>query len=135
MKKSEIKNSAELFYYKATVDFAAAKTLLKAVNESEAEIDMDVVFFHLQQTAEKLLKSLLSYKKIRVDKTHDIESLIACCLQNQIGLTANADALSALSEFAVEGRYTVIHDDLQDVDMYIVLLDEFIKFTEKSIVG
>ena len=133
MKKSEIKNSAELFYYKATVDFSVAKTLLRAINNGEANIDMDAVFFHLQQTVEKLLKSLISYKKIRVDKTHDIESLIVCCVQNQIELLDNTDSLCALSEFAVEGRYALIHDDLENTDGHIELIGHFIEFVEKRI--
>lgn len=133
MKKSEIKNSAELFCYKATVDFAAAKTLFKAIDSGESDIDMDVVFFHLQQTAEKLLKSLLSYSKIRVDRTHDIESLIACCAQNEIELLDGIGSLVVLSEFAVEGRYAVIHDDMQNASKYFETLEEFAKFVEKRI--
>lgn len=133
MKKSEIKNSAELFCYKASVDFAAARTLFKAIDGGESDIDMDIVFFHIQQTAEKLLKSLLSYGKIRVDKTHDIESLIACCVQNEIELLGGIDSLVILSEFAVEGRYAVIHDDMQDVNKYFGLLEEFVKFAERRI--
>lgn len=133
MKKSEIKNSAELFYYKATVDFAAAKTLLEAVEKSEMEIDLEVVFSHLQQTAEKLLKSLLSHKKIRIDKTHDIENITAHCLQNQIELLNGIEILNSLSEFAVEGRYVVLHDDVLDTQKYIAFLENLIVFVKKSI--
>ncbi len=53
MKKSEIKNSADLFFYKGRVDFNAAVVLFESFSRGECEIDLDAVMFHFQQSAEK----------------------------------------------------------------------------------
>jgi len=60
MNKSDIKNSADMFLYKAIVDLNSGKHLLSAFNSNEIEIDIEKIYFELQQSAEKLLKSMLS---------------------------------------------------------------------------
>ena len=42
-------------------------------NTDEIEIDIEKIYFELQQSGEKLLKSMLSKKAIRFPKSHDIE--------------------------------------------------------------
>jgi len=133
MKKDEIKNSADMFFYKGKIDLEAAKHILKYFNNGEIEIDFEVIYFHLQQCAEKLLKSLLSKYKIRVLKTHDIEDLLELLENQNIQTINNINILEKLTQYAVEGRYAILHDDLDDTDKYIVILDELLEFVKNEI--
>ena len=133
MKKNKINNSAEMFLYKATVDFNSAKFLFDAFEQGKVEIDLEVIMFHLQQTAEKLLKSLLSHKRIYVHKTHDIAQLIDLSKENDIELDSTISILADLTDFAVDGRYAVMHDDLSDAGKYIKVLDDFLEGVKKII--
>ena len=45
---------------------------------------------------------------------------------NKIQTIDNLDILIALNEFAVEGRYAIIHDDFDDIDNLNRLI-EFVK--------
>ena len=66
MKKDDIKNSADLFFYKGNIDFNVAVFLMKSFAEGECEIDLDTIMFHFQLCAEKMLKSLLSKNNRRI---------------------------------------------------------------------
>ena len=134
MKKDDIKNSADLFFYKGNIDFNVAVFLMKGFAEGECEVDLDTIMFHFQQCVEKMLKSLLSKNKIRIQQTHSIESLLDLLSENHVEVPRHLDVLISLSEYAVEGRYGVIHDDIADAEHYIVLLQELLVFV-KSAVG
>lgn len=123
MKKSEIKNSAELFLYKANVDLKSAKYLLDGYENDLIDIDIEKIYFELQQCAEKSLKSILTKNNIKFNKTHDIEYLIEKCNENNIELTEDIEELIELSDYAVEGRYSIIHDDINESSKYIKILD------------
>ena len=133
MKKNEIQNSADLFFYKSNSDLNSAKFLLKAIESSEVDIDLETVMFHLQQSAEKLLKSILSYNRIKFLKTHDIEELINMCIEKKINLVKNVQYLINLTAYAVEGRYAIIHDDLNDIYTNIKILDTLYAKVQESI--
>jgi len=133
MKKDDIKNSSDMFLYKARVDLNTSIFLLKAFDKGEVEIDFELIYFHLQQSAEKLLKSLLSYMKIRVLKTHDISDLINLLSLDNIKNIANLNELENLTQYAIEGRYAILHDDLEDADKYIDILEKFSLHVEKTI--
>jgi len=123
MKKSEIKNSAELFLYKANVDLKSAKYLLDGYENDLIDIDIEKIYFELQQCAEKSLKSILTKNNIKFNKTHDIEYLIDKCIENNIELIEEIEELIELSDYAVEGRYSIIHDDINESNKYIKILD------------
>lgn len=127
MNKSEIKNSADMFFYKAIVDLNSAKYLLEAFNEDKIDIDIEKIYFELQQSAEKLLKSILSKHVIIFPKSHDIEQIMNLCKQHGIELVENAEILIELSDYAVEGRYSIIHDDLNESEKYIEIIEKMIK--------
>jgi len=133
MKKSEIKNSTELFLYKATVDFNAAKILLDLFEKDNKELDLEKINFELQQAVEKALKSILSFYKIKVPKTHQIQELIQLSKQNNIKLIENIDILTNLSDFAVEGRYAIICDDIEDTYEYIKITKKLLTFIKEQI--
>ena len=127
MNKDDIQNSADMFLYKAIVDLNSGKYLLKAFNEEEIEIDIEKIYFELQQSAEKLLKSMLSRSAIRFPKSHDIEQIIELCEDNDILLIDDIECLVELNDYAVEGRYSIIHDDINEADRYIDILEKLIE--------
>lgn len=124
MKKSEIKNSAQLFLYKAIVDFNSAKCLYEVFMVGEIELDLEKIYFDLQQCAEKLLKSLLTNSGIIIPKTHDIEMLIKLLDNNSIQYFEDIEVLKNLTDYAVEGRYSIVCDDIDDVQRYIEILEK-----------
>lgn len=131
----------ELFYKKAGVDFKAAQNLYEDVQKGDTELDLEIIFFHLQQTAEKLLKSLLSFMEISFPKIHDLEELLNLIHQNNINLQTNNEKLTDLGDYAVEGRYSIIHDDFEDAKEYFNIIStlksdiENIIFQKSSNIG
>jgi len=124
MNKSEITNSAELFLYKGTVDLNSARYLLSGYEHNHLNIDIEKIYFELQQCAEKLLKSILSKQSIKFPKSHDIEQLIDLCFDNSIILNDEIKTLIELSDYAVESRYSIIHDDINESQKYIRILEK-----------
>ena len=112
----------ELFFKKAGVDFKAAQNLYEDFQKGDSELDLEVIFFHLQQTAEKLLKALLSFMQINFPKIHDLEELLNLIRQNNINLQTDDNKLTDLGDYAVEGRYSIIHDDFEDAKDYFNLI-------------
>ena len=47
MNKNDIKNSADMFLYKAIVDLNSGKHLLEAFNTDEINIDIEKIYFEL----------------------------------------------------------------------------------------
>jgi len=109
----------QVLYNKARADLSAAQILLNEFNKNDSELDLDTIYFHLQQCAEKLLKSILSKNGINYPKIHDIERLFELLADNNICLNTNQILLSELSDFAVEGRYAIINDNLFKTEEYI----------------
>lgn len=130
MQKSDIKNSADLFLYKAIIDLNSAKYLLDGFHKDDVEIDIEKIYFELQQSAEKALKSLLSKHGIKFPKSHDIEQLIRICEEESIPLIENIEKLIELSDYAVEGRYSIISDDLNESEIFICLIQKLIATIE-----
>ncbi len=116
----------EILYRKAKSDLELAKYAIDGVNNRELEIEIDAIAFHLQQSAEKLLKSVLDFHGIKFPRTHDLELLINLMNKNRISLNIELDRLIYLNDYAIEGRYAVIHDDLDDIDYYINLIENLI---------
>jgi len=132
MNKDDIKNSADMFLYKAIIDLNSGKHLLEAFNRDEIDIDIEKIYFELQQSAEKLLKSMLSKRGVHFPKSHDIEQIIELCEANEIVLVENIECLIELNDYAVEGRYSIIHDDINEADRYITILENLIEIIQNS---
>lgn len=124
MKKEEIKDSAQTYYYFAVQDLAAARILL-----ASNEIDIQVIMFHLQQCVEKLLKAILSHRRVEISRTHDIERLITLCRESGEKLPDYVEDFVDLSLFAVEGRYALIHDDVCDAEKFLRAAENLQSFT------
>jgi HEPN domain-containing protein len=108
----------EILLQKAAVDLRSATILYNDFQNGNSALDIEVIMFHLQQAAEKCLKAVLSFHQINYQKVHDLEVLVNLITDNKIPLQINSTRLIDLSDFAVEGRYSVIHDDLVDAEKY-----------------
>jgi HEPN domain-containing protein len=133
MNKNNLHGSADMFLYKATIDLNSGIYLLEAFNANKIEIDIEKIYFELQQSAEKLLKSILCRKNIQFPKTHDIERLIEICQISNIILVEDIDTLIELSDYAVDGRYSIIHDDINEAEKYIVIINKLIVLLKANI--
>lgn len=55
--------------------------------------------------------------------------------ENKIKVFDGSKRLIDLSEYAVEGRYAVIYDDLEDANKYIKILEKLVEFVKAEIMG
>jgi len=123
----------ETLFKKAKVDLNVAKLTLSNYELGQIELDLEVVFFHLQQSSEKLIKSILDINNIKFPHTHDIENLNDLLINNNIKIKSDIISLIPLSDYAVEGRYSVLHDDIEDASVYIKILETFINEVKNKI--
>ena len=123
----------QILFRKAKVDFRSAQNLYDDFQQGDSELDIDVIMFHLQQCAEKCLKSVLSFHKINFPKVHDLELLSNMVKENRIPVQLNIEDLIDLNDFAVESRYAIIHDDLDNAEQYFKLLRSLLSQTESLI--
>ena len=123
----------EILFLKAKEDLIASKYLLDGFQNHNLELNLEIIFFHLQQSSEKLIKSLLDFNKVKFPHTHDLGILIQFLTDNKISAIKNINKLLPLSDFAVEGRYAIILDDLEDVETYVILIDELLKFVDRNL--
>jgi HEPN domain-containing protein len=115
-------NQYEILFNKAKADLFAANILYARLNEGNSELDLEVICFHLQQCAEKLMKAVLSKKQIHFPNIHDLETLLNIVKTNGIDLNLDRDLLIELNDYAVEGRYSIMHDDLKNVQNIFIVL-------------
>ena len=99
----ELLERAELLFAKAKDD----ETLLEEIIFNEKVRD-EIIGFHAQQAAEKLLKALLMAKNIPYRRTHDLRELIDLTRDNGIEFPESLMEIRTLSPFAVEFRYDYI---------------------------
>ena len=66
---------------------------------------LDTVCFHLQQTAEKLLKAALTSRNIEYPVTHDLVRLVDLAAEEFPELAGFREALSGFFPYAVRMRY------------------------------
>ncbi len=123
----------QILLKKATVDLNSAKVILASFEQGEIELDLEVVMFHLQQSSEKLIKAVLDFNHIKFPHIHDLKNLVNILNDNNI-IISGIDKLIPLTEFAVEGRYAIIHDDLTGADQFIAILDELLAFVKSTII-
>lgn len=83
---------------------AQDEALLDQVLNSE-EVSDEIIGFHCQQAAEKILKALLSDLGVRFRKIHEIGALTALLAQAGQPLPDQFDSLDALTPFAAVYRY------------------------------
>ena len=79
----------------------------------------DAICFHAQQCAEKYLKAWLIEQGIDFPKSHDLFAIANLCLPSLADVQKHLEALSDLSQSAVETRYPGNDPNLQEVETSI----------------
>ena len=97
MKRRE---QALLLLRKAAQDEALLDQVL-----TSAQVSDEIIGFHCQQAAEKILKALLSDLGVRFRKTHEIGALIALLAQAGHALPEQFENLDVLTPFGAIYRY------------------------------
>jgi HEPN domain-containing protein len=101
----------------------AALLLLRKAAEDEALLDeilesprvTDAIFgFHAQQSAEKLLKAVLSQGGVRYPLTHRLGQLIDLIRDSGTDFPTEFDPIITLTPFAVEFRYDSIPEEEEE---------------------
>ncbi len=103
----------EILLKKAETDLQGAEVLYKSDNEF---LDVEIVFFHLQQSIEKFLKAVLSYRGIHYTKTHDLEQLLKLLGTEFVLDTSDVEFIEELNMYAVQGRYDYVSEALDNID-------------------
>jgi hypothetical protein len=75
----------------------------------------------------------LDINRVKFPLTNDLGVLIQMLFDNKIQVIETIDKFLPLSDFAVEGRYAIIVEDLDDVEKYIILLDALLEFVENKL--
>ena len=71
-----------------------------------ADAPTDVISFHCQQSVEKYLKSYLTLADVRVKRTHDLDTILYLCIEEDADFKElNTEEISNLTFYAVEIRY------------------------------
>jgi len=133
--KQQFLKQYQIFLIKAKEDFAAAKYLYNGFKNDEIDLNISIICFHLQQSVEKTLKATLDYYNIKFPHSHDIEDLLNIITDNNITLIDNVRNLERLTDYAVDWRYSIIHDDIKDSEKYFTLINELIDFVTKMLEG
>ena len=103
---------------KAESDIKVVRSLLTVDNPPT-----DALCFHCQQAVEKYLKAFLTYKDIRTRRTHDMETLLNLCIEQDKDFeNLEREKISHLSFFAVNIRYPD--------EFYIPTIDETKEYFE-----
>jgi len=126
-------NQYEILYKKAKADLFAANVLYLRFLEGNSELDLEVICFHLQQSAEKLMKAILSKNQIYYPKVHDLETLLNLLAENSIDLHTNQELLIELNDYAVEGRYATMHEEIDSIKEIFILVTDMAKEADKII--
>lgn len=77
----------------------------------DTEIAEEILGFHAQQAAEKMLKAVLAYHAIDFPFTHRLSDLIDLGAEHGIVLPVQLEEVRFLTPFAVEFRYDFYEDD------------------------
>ena len=102
-----------------------AEQLLRKAGEDEALLDEvlasprvsdEVIGFHCQQAAEKMMKAVLAVHGIVYRRTHQLNELLTLLQQHNIAVPAYLRDIDSLTPFAVEYRYQEWSDVEEPLD-------------------
>ena len=97
---------AERLVRKAAGDEAALAVMLDVPSVPD-----EVIGFHAQQAVEKLLKALLSHRRVAFRRTHDLTELLDLLADNNVTIPAEVAEARELGPYAAEFRYEDIPFD------------------------
>jgi HEPN domain-containing protein len=103
----------------------------------DPEIADEILGFHAQQSAEKMLKAVLSYQGIEFPFTHRLADLIDVSKEHGMILPERLEDVRFLTPFAVEFRYDIYEEDEEPVDFdeVYILLTELRKWVNTIIIA
>ena len=121
---------AEKFLCKADQDMTALEKW-----RQDPDIAGEILGFHAQQVAEKMLKAVLAYHDIEFPLTHRLTDLIDLGKEHNIVLPEKLEDIRFLTPFAVEFRYDFYEEDEEPVDFekVFVLLTELSEWVDTII--
>jgi len=90
----------EILLRKARQDELILEKLL-----TDRDLDDDMLGFHAQQAAEKMLKAVLASRDIDYPKTHNLRVLIELLARHGIGIPESLAGVSRLTPFGTTFRY------------------------------
>lgn len=98
-------------------DYIAAQFLMTAANPP-----IEIICYHCQQSAEKLLKAFLIKNDIIPSRTHDLNLLVNECVKIENTISILKKECNRLNDFGVNTRYPN-NMDLELEDAKIALKD------------
>ena len=66
---------------------------------------LEIICYHCQQSAEKILKAFLIYSKVKPARTHDLEELRKECKVLNESFTTITDKCANLNDYSSQPRY------------------------------
>jgi HEPN domain-containing protein len=93
-------NYAKAWFNYAQNDFEAAEILFKQIKPK-----YEIICYHCQQSAEKMLKGYLAMQNDKLLKTHDLVVLCEAASKYEINFNQILNTCSDLTIFASEVRY------------------------------
>jgi HEPN domain-containing protein len=118
----------EEWLIKARQDVKAARHLLTGEF-------LDIAVYQTQQCAEKALKAYLVCKNLPLEKTHDLQYLVATCVKYDPSFMILFDRAAHLKPYATKFRYPddVLLPERTDVDAAIEKATFILEFVENKI--
>lgn len=128
---------ANSYYEKALANFRTAKILFAAASGDEEQLN--AIGYHLQQSLELAIKHILATNGAPVQKTHDIDQLIAFANSNNIELYLTPylkDKSDIITLWETKTRYVMgffvevsrIQNTIEEMDKYFGVLSTKLKY-------
>jgi len=117
------------WYKFAIMDFATANHLYDTMRP----IPLEIICYHCQQAAEKMLKGFLVSNNIETPKTHDLPLLCDMCIKMDNNFQQLYDICEFLTQYGVQPRYPNEIEVLEiDVEKALQNVREMIEFFESQ---
>ncbi|MCE3011414.1 MAG: HEPN domain-containing protein [Proteobacteria bacterium] len=91
----------KVWLQKANTDLLATQLMLAQTNDNLLEVSV----YHSQQSAEKAIKSYLTFHKLRFSKTHIVADLLTIVAKQDSKLADQLKPADQLSLYAIAFRY------------------------------
>jgi len=110
----------------AEMDLSSAEYLL-----AHRPLPKEIICFHCQQAAEKMLKGILAIHKIKPPKIHDLKRLCVMCEEYVQEIINIKSACNILNQYSVQPRYPkeieITEDDVKDAVKQAKMVLDFLK--------
>jgi HEPN domain-containing protein len=120
---------AQTFVERADADLAAVRAL-----QANDAVPDEIVGFHAQQCAEKLLKAVLAAAGVDFPRTHSIRFLLDVLGDHELSPPRSLHAVEELYPYAVQLRYDApLDDDPLDREATLALLEALQAWTVEQL--